>query len=63
MAERPTNLYESAFGETNGVDEDAHIVKPCKNCNRMPQGRRFCTTCGTARADGDLSPEFFKPRK
>jgi hypothetical protein len=62
MAERPKDLYEGAFGETNGVDEDAHIVKPCKNCNKMPQGRRFCTTCGTARSDGDLKPEFFKPR-
>ena len=39
MAELPKDLYEGAFSETNGVDEDAHIVPKCKNCGNMPQGR------------------------
>jgi hypothetical protein len=61
--EQRTDLYEGVFGETNGVDEDAHIVNPCKKCGNMPQGRNFCTTCGDPRPESGLRPEFFKPRR
>ena len=63
MAERSKDLYEGAFADSNGVDENAHIVKPCNNCGNMPQGNKFCTTCGTPR--GALGPrsDYFKGRK